>query len=70
LLQAQPPLLTTALDTTLPGISQYKTHLPVKVTNVQLLSPPQIWGTVGSSSAEDAALHDFIKGLILFELEF
>ncbi|XP_013396331.1 leucine-rich repeat-containing protein 9 [Lingula anatina] len=35
----QPPQITTTIEATLPGIGQYKTSIPVKVTNVQLASP-------------------------------
>ncbi|KAK6181977.1 hypothetical protein SNE40_009752 [Patella caerulea] len=33
---------TTTVESSLPGIGQYKTTVPVKVTNVQLSSPP-VW---------------------------
>ncbi len=32
--------MTTTVETTLPGIGQYKTQIPVKVTNMQLMSGP------------------------------
>ena len=30
----------TAVESTLPGIGQYKAHVPIKVTNMQLMSTP------------------------------
>ncbi|XP_071079047.1 leucine-rich repeat-containing protein 9-like [Haliotis cracherodii] len=45
---------TTTVEATLPGIGQYKTSVPVKVTNVQLSSPP-IWsGAVYYDEATDS----------------
>jgi hypothetical protein len=35
--------MATTIETTLPGIGQYKTQIPVKVTNVQLNSPERGW---------------------------
>ncbi|XP_064621486.1 leucine-rich repeat-containing protein 9-like isoform X3 [Lineus longissimus] len=42
-MEQQIPQITTTIETTLPGIGQYKTHIPVKVTNVQLNSPERGW---------------------------
>ena len=34
------PVMTATMETTLPGIGQYKSQIPVKVTNMQLMSGP------------------------------
>ena len=34
------PTMTATMETTLPGIGQYKSQIPVKVTNMQLMSGP------------------------------
>ena len=34
------PAMTATMETTLPGIGQYKSQIPVKVTNMQLMSGP------------------------------
>ena len=60
----QPQALITAVDTTLPGISQYKMHVPVRVTNVQLMSPPfldKTWGAVQTFS-DDTQAQEYLKG--------
>ena len=47
--------MTTTIEATLPGIGQYKTQIPVKVTNMQLMSGPyyekQWQGTVLTDEA-------------------
>ncbi|GFN97682.1 leucine-rich repeat-containing protein 9 [Plakobranchus ocellatus] len=48
---AQPPL--TGIDSGLPGISHYKPSVQVKVTNMQLTSPP-VWGHTGGYYEDDA----------------
>ena len=51
LFQAQPPL--AGMDSGLPGISHYKPSVQVKVTNMQLTSPP-VWGHTGGYYEDDA----------------
>jgi Leucine-rich repeat (LRR) protein len=63
--QVPSQLAVSGLDATtmLPGIGQYKAHIPVKVTNVQLLSPPHPWGLSAANSAEDTtAVHEYLRG--------
>ena len=42
------------MEPTLPSVGQYKTHVPIKVTNVQLLSP-QVLATPFSGLGDDNA---------------
>ena len=57
----------SVLEPTLPGVSQYRTHVPIKVTNVQLISP-QVVSPPSASSGDDGAYpHDvLLKGMSVF----
>jgi len=44
--------VVSAVEPLLPGISAYRTHVPIKVTNVQLLSP-QVLGSQIANGADD-----------------
>jgi len=52
------------LETPLPGISQYRTQVPVKITNVQL-GAPQILGSAPANGSDDSFTHDvLVKGTV------
>ena len=57
----------SVLEPTLPGVGQYRTHVPIKVTNVQLISP-QVVSPLSASSGDDSAYpHDvLLKGMTVF----
>ena len=51
------------LETPLPGIGQSRTHVPVKITTVQL-GAPQTLGPTPASSSDDSFAHDVLpKGM-------
>ena len=55
--------MTTTIETTLPGIGNYKTQIPVKVTNMQLVQGPyydKTWG--GTIHFSEDALHEVQRG--------
>ena len=63
--------MTTPVETMLPGINgQYKSCIPVKVTNVQLMSPhvaDKSWGATTTFN-EDLYSQDLIRGSLLVQL--
>jgi len=57
-----PAVAASVVEPTLPGITQYRTHVPIKVTNVQLLSPP----VPANSVSDDNIMHShdvLLKGM-------
>jgi len=60
--------LLAALDNALPGIGQYKNHVPVRVTNVQLLSPQftdRFWAPQSVSSGASEEVPDVMRGIFV-----